>query len=104
MRIARVGDEPAALRAAGRIEVAERHLDRFGARLAVLAGRPRELQHHTDRDRAIGGVRRGGTEQERREGGAGQELDHAEGTPAGRVLRLYFMMAPWRPVRSRSSA
>ena len=53
LRVARVGDELAAVRAAGIVDIAERHLDRLRAGLAVLACRSGQLHHHADRDLAI---------------------------------------------------
>ena len=56
--IARVGDQLAAAgEAAGVVDVAERHLDRLGAGLAVFAGRPGQLHHHADGHVAVGECR-----------------------------------------------
>ena len=45
------------LHAARVVDVAERHLDGFGAGLAVFAGRAGQLHDEADRDVAVGGVR-----------------------------------------------
>ena len=130
--VARVGGELAAVaEAAGVVDVAERHLDRFRAGLAVFAGRAGQLHHDADGDVAIGGERR-----QRRAAStasavaASRQSLHVRipllvmpATNCGRrlvsmtssprltgwfrplpALRLYFMIAPCRPSRSRSSS
>ena len=56
--VAGVGDELAAVDAAGIVDVAQRHLDRLGAGLAVGAGRASQLHDDADGDVAIGGAGR----------------------------------------------
>ena len=57
LAVADVGCEVAARDAARLVDVAERHLDRLGAGLAVLPGGARELHHHAHRHLAV--LRRG---------------------------------------------
>ena len=89
LRIARVGDELAAMRAAGVVEIAERHFDRFGAGLAIFAGRAGQLHHDADGDRAIGGARRRGegeSERRRRQKNAALHALTPCSAPTGRLL------------------
>ena len=56
--VANVGYELAAVRAARVVQVAERHLDGFGARLPVFSRRAGQLHHEADGDRALVRARR----------------------------------------------
>jgi hypothetical protein len=58
LRVVNVGDELAAVRAAGVVEVAERHLDGFGAGLPVFSGGAGQLHHEADGNRALVRARR----------------------------------------------
>ena len=85
LRVARVGHELAAVDAARIVDVAERHLDRLGAGLAVFAGRPGQLHDQADRDVAIGGL----------------AMPAAASSAAAAVManETLFMISPSRPGR-----
>ena len=86
LRVARVGDELAAVDHAARVvDVAERHLDRLGAGLAVFAGRAGQLHDHADRDVAIRRLA---------DAGRGHQQGRKAATANANVLMIYSLNFP----------